>query len=294
MFPWRERSVVPVKLAIIFSDIKIQHTVFALPFAVMSAFLAAGGMPETEKLVWIVVCMLGARSAAMAFNRIVDSRFDKENPRTRDRALPSGLVSMGSYWVFLIASSALFIFSAWMLNQLALYLSPVALIIVFFYSLTKRFTAFSHFWLGLAISIAPVGAWVAIREEISFTSLLLGAAVIFWLVGFDILYSCMDVESDRVNRLHSIPERFGVETALKMAFASHAVMVVLLLVLLEPTVLLGWVYLAGVVLVASLLVYEHSLVKKDDLSKMNMAFFNVNGIISIGLMAFVIVDCVWV
>ncbi len=284
----------PVKLAIIFSDIKIQHTVFALPFAVMSAFLAAGGMPETEKLVWIVVCMLGARSAAMAFNRIVDSRFDKENPRTRDRALPSGLVSMGSYWVFLIASSALFIFSAWMLNQLALYLSPVALIIVFFYSLTKRFTAFSHFWLGLAISIAPVGAWVAIREEISFTSLLLGAAVIFWLVGFDILYSCMDVESDRVNRLHSIPERFGVETALKMAFASHAVMVVLLLVLLEPTVLLGWVYLAGVVLVASLLVYEHSLVKKDDLSKMNMAFFNVNGIISIGLMAFVIVDCVWV
>ncbi len=284
----------PTKLAIIFSDIKIQHTVFALPFAVMSAFLAAGRMPEVEKLVWIVVCMLGARSAAMAFNRIVDSRFDKENPRTQDRALPSGLVSTGSYWAFLIASSALFVFSAWMLNPLAFYLSPVALIIVFFYSLTKRFTAFSHFWLGLAISIAPVGAWVAIREEISFTSLLLGAAVIFWLVGFDILYSCMDVEADRVNRLHSIPERFGVETALKMAFASHAVMVVFLLVLLEPTVLLGPVYLAGVVGVAGFLVYEHSLVKKDDLSKVNMAFFNVNGIISIGLMIFVIVDCVWV
>ncbi len=284
----------PTKLAIIFSDIKIQHTVFALPFAVMSAFLAAEGLPETEKLVWIIICMVGARSAAMAFNRIVDARFDKENPRTQDRALPSGLVSTGSYWVFLIASSALFVFSAWMLNQLAFYLSPVALMIVFFYSLTKRFTAFSHFWLGLAISIAPVGAWVAIREEISFTSLLLGAAVIFWLVGFDILYSCMDVEADRVNRLHSIPERFGVETALKIAFASHAMMVVFLLVLLEPTVLLGWVYLAGVVLVAGLLVYEHSLVKKDDLSKVNMAFFNVNGIISIGLMAVVIVDCVWV
>ena len=284
----------PTKLAIIFSDIKIQHTVFALPFAVMSAFLAAGGMPEIEKLLWIIVCMLGARSAAMAFNRIVDARFDKENPRTRDRALPSGKINVGNYAVFLVASSALFIFSAWMLNSLAFYLSPVALAIVFFYSLTKRFTAFSHFWLGLAISIAPVGAWVAIREEISFTSLLLGAAVVFWLIGFDILYSCMDIEADRINRLHSIPERFGVETALKMALASHAVMVVFLLVLLEPTVLLGWVYLAGVVLVAGLLVYEHSLIKKDDLSKVNMAFFNVNGIISIGLMAFVIVDCVWV
>ena len=284
----------PTKLAIIFSDIKIQHTVFALPFAVMSAFLAAGGMPEIKKLLWIIVCMLGARSAAMAFNRIVDARFDKENPRTRDRALPSGKINVGNYAVFLVASSALFIFSAWMLNSLAFYLSPVALAIVFVYSLTKRFTAFSHFWLGLAISIAPVGAWVAIREEISFTSLLLGAAVVFWLIGFDILYSCMDIEADRINRLHSIPERFGVETALKMALASHAVMVVFLLVLLEPTVLLGWVYLAGVVLVAGLLVYEHSLIKKDDLSKVNMAFFNVNGIISVGLMIFVIVDCVWV
>ena len=284
----------PTKLAIIFSDIKIQHTVFALPFAVMSAFLAAGGMPEIEKLLWIIVCMLGARSAAMAFNRIVDARFDKENPRTRDRALPSGKINVGNYAVFLVASSALFIFSAWMLNSLAFYLSPVALAIVFFYSLTKRFTAFSHFWLGLAISIAPVGTCGPIREEVSFTSLLLGAAVICWLIGFAILYACLDIEADRANRLHSIPERFGIETALKMAFASHAVMVVFLLVLLEPTVLLGWVYLAGVALVASLLAYEHSLIKKDDLSKVNMAFFNVNGIISIGLMAFVIVDCVWV
>ena len=283
-----------MSLAIIFSDIKIQHTVFALPFAVMSAFLAAGGMPKVEQLIWIVVCMVGARSAAMAFNRIVDARFDAKNPRTRERALPSGQVGIGSYLAFLIASSILFIFSAWMLNQLAFCLSSVALVIVFFYSLTKRFTAFSHFWLGLAISIAPVGAWVAIREEISFISLLLGAAVVFWLIGFDILYSCMDVDADRVNRLHSIPQRFGVAMALKMAWASHAVMVVFLLILLEFTVLLGPIYLAGVVLVAGLLIYEHSLVKKDDLSNVNMAFFNVNGIISIGLMVFVIVDCVWV
>lgn len=283
-----------MSLAIIFSDIKIQHTVFALPFAVMSAFLAASGMPKVEQLIWIVVCMVGARSAGMAFNRIVDARFDAKNPRTRERALPSGRVGIGSYLAFLIASSILFIFSAWMLNQLAFYLSPVALVIVFFYSLTKRFTAFSHFWLGLAISIAPVGAWVAIREEISFISLLLGAAIVFWLVGFDTLYSCMDVDADRVNRLHSIPQRFGVEMALKMAWASHAVMVVFLLILLESTVLLGPVYFAGVVLVSGLLIYEHSLVKKDDLSNVNMAFFNVNGIISIGLMVFVIVDCVWV
>jgi 4-hydroxybenzoate polyprenyltransferase len=282
------------KLSIILSDIKIEHTVFALPFALMSAFLAAGGLPEMEKLVWILVCMVGARSAAMAFNRIVDARYDAMNPRTRERAIPSGQVSVSSYWAFLILSSVLFIFSAWMLNKLAFYLSPVALTIVFFYSLTKRFTAFSHFWLGLAISIAPVGAWVAIREEISFISLLLGGAVIFWLIGFDILYSCMDVEADRANRLHSIPERFGVERALKLALASHVLMMLFLLLLLEPSVLLGPLYLAGVLLVACLLVYEHSLVKKDDLSKVNMAFFNVNGVISIGLMLFVIIDCIWV
>jgi 4-hydroxybenzoate polyprenyltransferase len=204
------------------------------------------------------------------------------------------LVDVKSYWAFLIFSSAIFIFAAGMLNRLALILSPVALGIVFFYSLTKRFTAYSHFWLGLAISVAPIGAWVAIREEISFVSLLIGATVVFWLIGFDILYSCMDVEADRANRLHSIPERFGVERALKLALASHVLMMLFLLLLLGPSVLLGPLYLAGVLLVACLLVYEHSLVKKDDLSKVNMAFFNVNGVISIGLMLFVIIDCIWV
>jgi 4-hydroxybenzoate polyprenyltransferase len=282
------------KLSTIFADIKIQHTVFALPFAVVSAFIAAGGVPEAEKMMWIVVCMVGARSAAMAFNRIVDARFDVKNPRTQDRALPSGRVDVKSYWLFLIVSSAFFIFAAGMLNSLALYLSPVALVIVFFYSLTKQFTAYSHFWLGLAISIAPVGAWVAIREEISFVSLLLGAAVVFWLVGFDILYSCMDVEFDRESSLNSIPQKFGVETALRMASVSHGLMIVLLFALLQPVNELGFLYGSGVAIVAGLLVYEHSLVRPGDLSKINMAFFNVNGIISIGLMFFVIVDCVWV
>ena len=239
------------------------------------------------------MCMVGARSAAMAFNRIIDARFDAKNPRTQGRAIPSGQVDESTYWLFLIAFSLVFIFSAGMLNQLALYLSPLALIIIFFYSLTKRFTVYSHFWLGLAISIAPVGAWVAIREEISFVSLLLGTAVVFWLVGFDILYSCMDVEFDRENNLKSIPQRFGVENALRIAFVSHGLMILFLAVLLKFVDELGILYSAGVIIVAGLLIYEHSLVRPDDLSKINIAFFNMNGIISIGLMFFVIADYVW-
>lgn len=260
----------------------------------MSAFIAAGGLPAWEKLAWIVVCMVGARSAAMAFNRIMDAQFDKENPRTKDRALPAGRVDVKSYWIFLVVSSGLFIFAAYRLNDLAFYLSPLALIIVFFYSITKRFTAYSHFWLGLAISVAPVGAWVAIREEISFVSLVLGAAVVFWLIGFDILYSCMDVEFDRKKKLKSIPQKFGVENALRIAFASHGLMVVFLFAVLVFVGELGVLYSVGVLIVAGLLVYEHSLVSPDDLSKINVAFFNMNGIISIGLMIFVIADCVWI
>ncbi|MEC9019413.1 MAG: UbiA-like polyprenyltransferase, partial [Nitrospinota bacterium] len=231
---------------------------------------------------------------AMAFNRVLDARFDARNPRTQDRALPEGRVDIRSYWLFLIVSSAIFIFAANMLNSLAFYLSPVALLIVFFYSFTKRFTAYSHFWLGLAIAISPVGAWVAIREEISFSSLILGAAVIFWLVGFDILYSCMDVEFDRSSGLKSIPQKFGIENALRIAFASHGVMILFLLGLLFFVGQLGVLYSIGVVVVAILLFYEHSLVRPDDLSKINIAFFNMNGIISLGLMVFVIIDCVWI
>ena len=281
------------KLKIIFEDIKIQHTVFALPFALMSAFLAAEGFPEWHVLGWIVVCMVGARSAAMAFNRIVDATFDEKNPRTVGRALPVGKINRSQYMVFLIVSSVIFVWASAMLNPLALMLSPLALAIVFFYSFTKRFTAYSHLFLGFALSVAPVGAWVAVREEISLTSLILGAAVVFWLTGFDILYSCLDVEADRKNRLHSIPQRFGVARALKIAWAAHALMVIFLLTLfIDPQ--LGITYIAGVVLVAGLLAYEHSLVKSDDMSRVNLAFFNVNGVISILLMAIVMVDCVWV
>lgn len=281
------------KLKIIFTDIKIQHTVFALPFAVMSAFLAAGGLPEWEKLFWIVVAMFGARNSAMAFNRIVDARWDELNPRTRDRALPSGRIETSSFVVFLVASASLLVLASYMLNPLAFMLSPLALLIVFFYSYTKRFTAYSHLFLGFALSVAPVGAWVAVREEISLVPLALGAAVVFWLAGFDIIYACQDVESDRKNNLYSVPQKFGIQTALKFAGTSHILMIVFLLALLM-TPILGTLYFAGVVLVAGLLGYEHSLITSDDLSMVNFAFFNVNGMISILLMSVVIVDCIWV
>ena len=279
-------------IKIIFTDIKIAHTVFELTFAVMSEFLAAEGMPSLGKLIWILIAMFGARNGAMAFNRIVDSKLDRLNPRTKDRALPARKSTAKPYWIFLILSSFVFLFSAYMLNSLAFALSPVALGIIFGYSFAKRFTALSHLWLGVAISIAPVGAWVAVREEISIESLVLGTAVVFWLVGFDIIYSCMDVDSDRSNNLHSIPQKFGVRTALRLAFSSHCMMILFLILLLFIPAL-GWVYFFGVILTAGLLFYEHSLVREDDLSLVNVAFFNINGIISVLLMFFVIVDCTW-
>ena len=281
------------KLKIIFSDIKIQHTVFALPFAVMSAFLAAEGLPEWETLGWILVAMFGARNSAMAFNRVVDARLDARNPRTSGRALPAGRVTRRQYAVFLVLSAALLIWASYMLNPLAFYLSPLALAIVFFYSITKRFTSWSHVVLGFALACAPVGAWVAVREEISLVSLILGAAVVFWLTGFDIIYSCLDVEADHKNDLHSVPRRFGIDRALKIAYAAHGIMILFLLGLLwHPA--LSVLYAVGVIAVAGLLAYEHSLVTSDDLSQVNIAFFNVNGMIGIGLMGVVIVDCVWV
>jgi len=281
------------KLKIIFSDIKIQHTVFALPFAVMSAFLAAEGMPAWETLGWILAAMFGARNAAMAFNRIVDAKLDARNPRTQNRALPAGEVTVVQYTGFLLVSSALLIWASYMLNPLAFYLSPLALAVVFFYSITKRFTSWSHVYLGFALACAPVGAWVAVREEISLESLILGAAVVFWLTGFDIIYSCLDVDSDHKNKIYSVPRRFGVDRALKIAYGAHGIMILFLVGMLwHPA--LSTLYVLGVIGVAGFLVYEHSLIKSDDLSKVNFAFFNVNGIIGVGLMCVVIVDVMWV
>ena len=281
-----------MKLKIILEDIKIQHTIFALPFALMSAFIASNGVPPSDKLLWILLAMVGARSSAMSFNRIADVDYDRENPRTKERALPKGRIRKSYYIIFLILSVLLFIFSCIMLNRLALILSPAALLIVFFYSYTKRFTIFSHFFLGLSLSLAPIGAWVAIREEISIVSIVLGLAVIFWLAGLDIIYSCQDVEFDKSHGLFSFPAKLGIERALRLAALFHVIMMLFLFSLFF-TGNLGLLYVVGIILIAGLLYYEHSIIRPDDLSKVNVAFFNVNGIISIGLMLMTILDIIY-
>ncbi len=281
------------RFKIILKDIKFEHTVFSLPFALMSAFLAAEGIPPLNKLFWIVTAIVGARSCAMAFNRIVDVVYDGSNPRTSNRALPSGKVKLHHYLIFLLVSALLFLFSCYMLNTMAFQLSLPALIIIFFYSFTKRFTSNSHLFLGLALSLAPIGAWVAVREEISLTSIVLGTTVLLWLAGFDIIYACQDINFDKRNGLFSIPRRYGITKALRISSIFHILMIisVLSLIMIDK---LGFLYLTGVALVALLLWYEHSIVKPADLSRVNVAFFNVNGVISIMLMLFVIIDCVWI
>jgi 4-hydroxybenzoate polyprenyltransferase len=273
----------------ILQDIRLEHTLFAMPFAVMGAFIAAGGMPPWKILALLALALFFARSAAMAFNRLADAGFDKTNPRTKNRPLASGNAEKASYALFVAFSSAAFIASCFFINRLALFLSPAALAVVFFYSFTKRFTAFSHVFLGISLSLAPIGAWIAVKGGLDATPLLLGGAVIFWLVGLDIIYSCQDVEHDKGIGLFSIPSRFGVSRALLFAAFAHIVMVCFLVgVFFIPKI--GWIYLLGVILTASLLVYEHSLVKPDDLRNVNVAFFNVNGIISVGLMIFTVAD----
>jgi len=248
----RRRHGIVMRLNEILRDIKIQHTVFAMPFAFMSAFIAADGWPGWELFAWIALAMFFARSAAMAFNRLVDADFDRLNPRTKNRALPAGLAAKSDYALFTVLCGAGFVGVCWMINPLAFRLSFPALLIVFFYSYTKRFTAYSHFFLGLALALAPVGAWVAVKEEIALAAAMLGAAVVFWLAGLDTIYACQDVGADRRLRLNSIPSRFGVARALKLAAAFHGVMIALLLTLpaLAP---LSWVYVGGVLFTAAML-----------------------------------------
>ncbi|MHB1001398.1 MAG: UbiA-like polyprenyltransferase [Armatimonadota bacterium] len=279
------------KLTTILEMIKFEHTIFALPFALTSAILAANGIPSMRLMGLILLAMVGARSAAMAFNRIVDIRYDKLNPRTAERALPKGILGFAEVWVFTIASSGLLIFAAWMLNPLAFALSPVALLVVLGYSYTKRFTSLSHLILGLALGIAPVGAWIAITGKIGFPSMLLSAAVIFWTAGFDIIYALQDIEFDKKLGLFSLPKTLGANRALLVSRLMHALTVVLLLafgIILH----LGIIYYLGIAIVSALLVYEQSLVKPDDLSKINMAFFNTNGLVSIGFFVFSMLDLI--
>jgi 4-hydroxybenzoate polyprenyltransferase len=269
--------------------IKFEHSVFALPFALTGALLAARftshGWPSIRQILWIVVAMVSARSAAMTINRIADVRFDKENPRTKMRALATGALSLSFAWIFTFVAVALFVFAAWQLNPLALKLSPVALVILFFYSFTKRFTNFSHLFLGFALGISPAAAWIAVTGHLDLRMLILCAAVTLWVGGFDVLYACQDIDFDRQAGLFSIPERFGIAAALLIARATH-IGVVVLLAGLAASFALPWPAWAGIAVVGALLAYEHSLVKADDLSKLDAAFFTMNGYISISFLLF--------
>jgi 4-hydroxybenzoate polyprenyltransferase len=265
--------------------IKFEHSVFALPFALTGALLAfrEGGYPWTgavRVLMWIVVAMVGARSAAMAFNRLVDADIDARNPRTRMRHLPAGILSRTFTWGFVFAASAVFLLAAWQLNPLCLRLAPVALAIVFFYSFTKRFTSFSHLVLGFSLGIAPAAAWIAVRGSLDARILWLTAAVTFWTAGFDVIYACQDYEFDRGEALWSVPKRLGIGRALRVAQGLHVAMVGSLGALVA-TMHLGALAMAGVGAIAALLVYEHSLVKPNDLSRVNAAFFTMNGYVSV-------------
>ena len=269
--------------------IKWEHSIFALPFALCGAMLAAGGLPSAHELIWIVIAMIAARSAAMAFNRWADASIDAANPRTATRALPAGHLSPAFVATFVVVSSAIFIFAASQLNHLALMLSPVALAVLLLYSYTKRVTRWSHLVLGFALGIAPAAAWIAVRGSLDPRILLLTAAVTFWVGGFDVLYACQDFDFDRQTGLHSIPRYVGIPAALWIARGFHLVMVGLLVVLLLAFGL-GKVAAFGVVAVILLLLYEHSLVRPNDLSKLNAAFFTMNGVISVLFFMFVAGD----
>lgn len=277
------------RLVLTLQMIKFEHTVFALPFAFLGALLAQRGLPGGETCIWIVGAMVGARSAGMAFNRLVDRRQDRLNPRTAGRELPRRLLKPGFVTGFILVSAGLFFFSAWSLNPLALLLSPPALAIVLLYSYTKRFTSLSHLFLGLSLAIAPVGGWVAVRAELSLDPFYLAAAVLLWVAGFDIIYSCQDTEFDRRMGLHSIPGRLGVAAALKVSALLHAGMVAVLGYAFHSFDL-GLSSWAGLVLVTAALIYEHRIVSPSDLSRVNAAFFAVNGVISLGLLLFVGLD----
>jgi 4-hydroxybenzoate polyprenyltransferase len=269
--------------------IKWEHSIFALPFALTGAMLAAHGWPAASKVLWIVVCMVTARSAAMAFNRLADADLDAANPRTKSRAIPAGLLSRSFAGGFTIVMSALFILAASQLNRLTLLLSPIALAIVLLYSWTKRITRWSHFVLGLALGIAPSAAWIAIRGSLDPRVLVLTVAVLFWVAGFDLLYSCQDAEHDRHVGLHSVPSSFGVTAAFWLARVLHVAMIGLLgwLTVLFHLGDYAWI---GIATVGILLLYEHMIVSPRDMRRLNAAFFTMNGVISVVFFAFVAAD----
>ncbi len=283
------------KLTTVLEMIKFEHTIFALPFAFLGMMLAAGGWPSWRTVGWITVAMVGARSAAMAYNRFADHYIDTANPRTADRALPTGAVSRGFVAAFIIVGIAFLVVAAWRLNPLALKLSPLAVAILLGYSWTKRFTPFSHLVLGLALSGAPLGAWIAVRGDVTATPLILAAAVLFWVAGFDILYALQDREHDRRHGLHSIPAAVGETRSLGISAFLHLLTIALLAYL--PFSYPGglgvgyWIGLAGA---AALLTYQHWIVRPGDLSRLNAAFFTANGLLAVWLFVTTAIDLLFI
>ncbi len=272
------------KLKTTLEMIKFEHTLFALPFAFLGAILAANGLPAWQQIVWITVAMFGARSAAMTFNRIVDRDIDAKNPRTAARELPAGKLSVGFAWVFLYVSIGIFLLASYSLNWLTFALTPFALICVLGYSYAKRFTAFSHVFLGLALAISPSAAWIAVRGSLyDEVPILLSVLVLMWTAGFDVMYACQDFEFDRKSGLRSIPARYGIKNSLWIARLFHLQAFVVLVILYLVTGL-GWPALVGVIAVGTLLTYQHTLVKANDLSRMNAAFFTTNAFVSVILL----------
>ncbi|MFB3786933.1 MAG: UbiA-like polyprenyltransferase [bacterium] len=269
--------------------VRFAHTIFALPFALMSALVAAHGFPPPAVTGWILFCMVTARTSAMTFNRIVDRNLDRLNPRTRGRHLPAGRVSLAEAIGLWLVSSGLFVWGAWQLNALAFALSPLALFIICGYSFCKRFTSLSHLVLGLSLGIAPVGAWIAVTGSLEWLPVLLAAGVLAWVAGFDVIYALMDEDFDRRVGLRSLVVSLGRINALRAAFALHAASVICI-GLFGWRADLGWIYGLGMAGFAALILYEHSLVRPDDITRVNIAFFNVNGLISIGLFAFTLLD----
>ena len=272
-----------------FKMIKLEHSLFALPFAFTGMFIAARGVPSFHVILWVVVAMVGARSAAMGLNRLIDAEIDAKNPRTSNRAIPSGAITKNKTLLYILISLAVYFLAAFMLNPLTLMLSPVPVLVFILYSYTKRFTNLCHIVLGLALGLAPVGAWAAVMGTLSTAPFVLCVAVILWVSGFDILYAIQDIDFDRKEGLYSVPALLGVSGALISARVLH-VAAFILFIALKFTAGLGFIYLAGVLLSGAFMLYEHSLVSKNDLSKLNMAFFNINAYISITVFAFTFLD----
>ncbi len=279
------------RIGIVLETIKFEHTLFALPFAFSGAVLAAEGLPTLRQGFWILLAMIGARSSAMAFNRLVDAPYDAQNPRTRNRALPRGLISRNFLIGFIVFSSVLFFFSAWMLNPLTFALAFPGLAWILFYSYTKRFTPLSHLVLGFSLSFAPIGGHIAVKGVIEFLPILLGLGTMFWVAGFDVLYACVDCEFDRQARLFSIPGRFGLQKALWMARVFHGI-ALLFFVLTGISGQMGTIYFLGVLLVFVFLSVEHAIVSPEDLSNINVSFFTMNGMVSLILFLAILFDTI--